>query len=693
MEPWWTCPETLAGVAQKMKTISLQPVEVNRLVSVSPLFAHLTPPTPTSPPHAPPPSGATLHLRDYQVESVDAVWHFMRTKTGAPVIELPTGAGKGYVLAELTRQAVTLWGGRVLVLQHVKELVEQNAEKLQKLCPTIEIGLYSAGLKRREKDAQVVVAGIQSVYDKGTELGDFDLIVIDEVHLYPESGTGMYRQLIAALRRGNPDVPVVGLTATPYRTGTGPICSPGGLFTEICYSVSVKTLIKKGYLSHLIGRRAVTEIDVGGLAVRRGEYDDAEVEGRMMATGVVGQAASELLKQCRDRRHVMVFCQTVSHAKSVAGWLRFGVLGHDAAVCEELLPATAGEHAASSDLGPEPLAAPMLADVADWLESEGHPTTNLRRYLAAGDAAIGQVYGNTPEADRAVIIKEFKAGTRKYMVNVNVLTTGFDSPNVDCVAVMRATMSPGLLLQMVGRGFRTHPDKANCLVLDFGRNFERHGPVDDIRPQPKVKGNEKAVTQRMCPVCRAVVAASVTTCPGCLHFWVAETRAPNHEGQADGEPLGCRAVDTIRAVGRTEYHVHVKKGGTSTDPRTLKVTYEYGFNEYISEWVCIEHPAGGFAHQKAAKWWAARCALPMPDTADEAVQLARTGMVGSSREIVVRISGKDTFPEIAKHFLDPIPYSVQAPTPPTQPPLFDLLKKIEEINEPKEVEEEEETPF
>ena len=603
-----------------------------------------------------------MELWWYQSEAVAAVWKHLREKTGNPVIELPTGAGKSYVIAELVRQSVGQWNGRILILQHVKELIQQNADKIQKLCPTIRIGLYSAGLNQRETGTPVVVAGIQSVYDKSDELGHFDLILIDEVHLYPDSGAGMYRQLIESFRRDDINIPVVGLTATPYRTASGPICTPDGTFNEICYSVSVKTLINQGYLSKLIGRRAATEIDVGGLAVRGGEYADDEVAGRLMAAGVVGQATDELITQCVDRRSVLVFCQTVAHAQSVAGWLRFGILGREERAEAELLPATDPTRDSHFDLGPEPLASPLLRIAADWLDDFGHPTTYLRRYIDTGEETVAPVFGETPSDARASTLAAFKAGQIKYLVNVNVLTTGFDAPNVDCVAIMRATLSPGLLYQMVGRGFRTCEGKDNCLVMDYGRNFERHGPVDDIRPRPKGKATEGDVPQRTCPECRVVVAPAVTTCPGCGYVWPVEARELTHDGSASGEPLSGTNADTDdpKAVTGVEYRLHTKKGATEDAPKTLRVTYKCGFSEYVSEWVCIEHPEGGFAHRKASAWWAKRCHLPMPDSVVAAVAHGQFGLLATPTEIVVRTKSKDSFPEIVKHTLGAIP---AGPTP------------------------------
>lgn len=600
-----------------------------------------------------------MELRWYQAAAVEAVWRHLREKTGNPVVELPTGAGKSLVIAELTRQAVQQWNGRVLILQHVKELIEQNAGKLQALCPTIRVGLYSAGLKKREAAAPVVVAGIQSVRDKAGEIGRFDLVVIDEAHLVPESGDGMYRQLIRDLQDANPDIVVIGLTATPYRTGSGELCSPDGILNAICYTVSVRTLIAQGFLCRLIGRRAEAEIDTTGVHVRAGEFVESEVEERM--TGVVEQAAEEIVHQCRDRKSCLVFCQTVAHAEQVAAFVLRTVQGRQLAAFDQTKPAEGND--LFFEIGDEDvverLAAPVLPIAADWLDDEGKPTDHLRRYLDTGRETVAVVTGGTDSDERARLLAEFKAGKLKYLVNVNVLTTGFDAPNVDCVAILRATLSPGLFYQMVGRGFRLADGKDNCLVLDFGGNIQRHGPVDDIQPRKAGKGGDSPPSQRMCPACRAVVGPAVRTCPGCGAEFPAEPREPSHDGKADGDPLSKAATDETLEVIGVEYRVHAKKDAPPDAPKTLRVTYKTGFAQYVSEWVCVEHEAGGFAHQKAQKWWRQRCRAPMPATAAEAVVYALHGLLAEPTEITTRTKKGEKFPEIVKHKLGPVPDAVR----------------------------------
>ena len=157
-----------------------------------------------------------MELRPYQNEAVQAVYDHLRSRDDNPCVVIPTGGGKTPVIATICRDAVNLWNGRVVILAHVKELLEQAADKLRHIAPEVPLGVYSAGLKRKDIGYAVTVAGIQSIWKKACDLGPVDLVVIDEAHMVPAEDDGMYRQFIADARR-NPQVRIVGLTATPYR--------------------------------------------------------------------------------------------------------------------------------------------------------------------------------------------------------------------------------------------------------------------------------------------------------------------------------------------------------------------------------------------------------------------------------------------------------------------------------------------
>lgn len=162
-----------------------------------------------------------MQLRPYQQAAVSAVYEHLRTRDDNPCVVIPTGGGKTPVMAAICRDTVQQWQGRVLILAHVKELLEQSAEKLAQVCPDVKFGIYSAGLKRRETHAPVVVAGIQSIYKRARVLGPLDLILVDEAHMIALEGEGMYRQFLADAREVCPHLRIVGFTATPYRLKSG----------------------------------------------------------------------------------------------------------------------------------------------------------------------------------------------------------------------------------------------------------------------------------------------------------------------------------------------------------------------------------------------------------------------------------------------------------------------------------------
>jgi DNA repair protein RadD len=223
-------------------------------------------------------------LRDYQHAAVEAVYDHLRKRDDNPCVVIPTAGGKTPVIATICRDAVGRWGGRVLVLAHVKELLEQTADKLRAVCPEVPFGVYSAGLKRRDRTEPVIVAGIQSVWKKACDFDPFDLVIVDEAHLIPPEGDGMYRQFLDDARTVNPNLRVIGCTATPYRLKTGSICTPEGILNHVCYEVGVRELIVRGYLCPLVSKAGRTRFDTSDLHARGSEFVADEVEDLLMVS-------------------------------------------------------------------------------------------------------------------------------------------------------------------------------------------------------------------------------------------------------------------------------------------------------------------------------------------------------------------------------------------------------------------------
>ena len=547
-----------------------------------------------------------MNLRSYQQAAVNAVYEHLRSKDNNPCVVLPTGTGKSVVIAQIVSDAVANWNGRVLILAHVKELLEQNAGKVKALCPDIKLGIFSAGLKSRDTDEPVIVAGIQSVYDKACDLGAFDLIIVDEAHLIAPDGDGMYRTFLKDMKVINPNVRVIGLTATPFRLKGGLICQPDNILNEVCYEAGLKEMITQGYLSPLISRAGKTEANLNDLHVRGGEFINSEMAEAMDNDALVTSACKEIVELTKERKSVLIFTTNIEHCEHVAAKIR---------------------------------------------EFSGQ------------ECAI--VNGDTVPAERAEIISRFKGETvaddlfgtpkppLKFLANVNVLTTGFDAPNTDCVVLLRPTNSAGLLIQMVGRGTRLSPGtgKTNCLVLDYGGNILRHGPVDMITVKEKNSNGNGDAPAKKCPECLALIHAAYQICPECGYEFPAPQRSNITEHASRSGIISGEVFLDEYDVSHTFYCVHEKRYADPDMPKTMRIDYQIRLGEYKSEWVCPEHT--GYAREKFVKWWKERAAAgyPIPTTAKQAVFMADNGILAPTLKITVKSTAGEKFDRITKYVL------------------------------------------
>jgi DNA repair protein RadD len=211
---------------------------------------------------------------------------------------------------------------------------------------------------------------------------------------------------------------------------------------------------------------------------------------------------------------------------------------------------------------------------------------------------------------------------------------------------------------MVGRGFRLCPGKTDCLVLDYGGNVLRHGPVDQINADvEKEKGTGEA-PMKECPSCHEYVLAAAAVCPQCGHEFPPRAKA-KHEAKASEQGiLTGQATETTYAVRSVHYSVHVKRDAPADHPRTLRVEYEIGWKWHQSEWICLEHPAGSYARGKAHAWWSLRSNLPAPETIDEAVEIARAGGLAPTLSITVRTVAGEKYARIVNYQLGDKPLGV-----------------------------------
>lgn len=504
-----------------------------------------------------------LQPRSYQVEAVSSLYQYFSTQSGNPVLALPTGTGKSVIIAMFLQSIYYQFPNqRVMVLTHVKELIQQNYEKLMTLWPAAPAGVYSAGLNRRDLHRKITFAGIGSVAKKAAQFHHIDIVIIDEAHLVSPNDETMYQAFLNALREVNPYLKVVGLTATPWRLGTGRI-TDDGIFTDICFDITglhaFNRLIAEGFLAPLVPRQTKQMLDTDGIHMRGGEFVQSELQHAVDKYEITHAALRETLELAHDRKHWLIFASGVEHA----------------------------------------------CNIADMLNDMGIPTVAIHSKM--GDA----------QRDQAIL--DFKAGKYRAAVNNNVLTTGFDFPGIDLIVVLRPTASTVLWVQMLGRGTRPSPGtgKENCLVLDFAGNTRRLGPINDpVIPRKKgaKAGGEAPV--KLCGSCATYNHASVTHCCYCGAEFTFQVKI-KQTAASDELLRGEAPLVEVFKVDHITYATHEKAGR----PPMMKVTYYCGLRSF-SEYVCIQHD--GFAQRKARQWWRERSAAAFPASTAEALMVADT---------------------------------------------------------------------
>lgn len=527
----------------------------------------------------------TLVLRDYQRAAVDALYAYWEAKGGNGLIVLPTGSGKSLIIAALCQELLRDYPGmRIGIVTHVRELILQNYNELIGHWPLAPAGIYSAGMRRRDTHAKILFLGIQSVWNRTAEVGALDLLLVDEAHLVSHSDGTRYKKFLADQRELVPDLRIAGLTATPFRLDTGRLDrGDGKIFDDIVYEANVRDLIASGYLCKPVTKATVQKLDVSKVGKRAGEFITSELEAAVNTEQIVSAAVGEIIAAAEldpVRKSWLTFCVSIEH----------------------------GEH--------------------------------VCRVLNDRGIKAAAVYGHTPRAERDEIIQLFKDGELTCLISVTVLVIGFNVPHIDLIALLRPTQSAGLFLQQVGRGLRNAEGKVNCLVLDFAENTKRHGPIDTI------SSDKINITTKVCPGCKSIIDKDALVCPDCGLAFIPEEVSKDAEEQKrklhfTKPDLETEIISSIEPkwvpVGSMTCHVHTKFG--STGPQTMRVVYfgEKPLFPICTEWVCLSHPKGSYAHQKAMIWWQLHASrfIAVPDNVHEGVAL-QDQLIPPSEILIVR---------------------------------------------------------
>jgi DNA repair protein RadD len=467
-------------------------------------------------------------LRQYQREAIDETYKYWRNGGMDPtIIVLPTGAGKSLVMAQMIREIVEDFSARVLVLTHVQELVKQDYDELIELWPECPAGIYSAGLKRKELQAPVLVASIQSIEKHCHRLDPPpEIVLLDECHLLSTNDTSRYARAMVTLKAMYPKLRVVGLSATPFRIDRGWLHKgEGAFFKSIVYEAYIQSLIDDGYLARLIVKAGKATIDTAGVHKVGKEWKAGELEEKAMQGDITRIAVEDMITRGEGRKKWLIFACGKAHANQIL---------------EEL---------------------------------EAH------------NVPAGIVMGDTCKKERAELISSHKYGEIKALITVNVLSTGYNNPSIDLLALMRPTESAALYAQQVGRGLRLAPGKVDCLVLDYSGVVVRHGPIDAIDPERKAGNGDGVAPAKVCPECEDVIAAGLRHCPSCGYEFPPPALKIQRK-PTEAPILKSQIMPEYHAVECTTWALHKKPGSRDSVRVTYHLPGDMGYN--FSEWIFPE---------------------------------------------------------------------------------------------------------
>lgn len=507
--------------------------------------------------------------RWYQQEAFDAVVSSVVSNPhGCPLVAMPTGTGKSPLAAMISLAFMGWWGWRGIIATHVKELVGQDTEAVAMLDPMTPVGVCSAGLRRDDTAMPLIVGGIQTMHKNAAAFGWRDFLIIDEAQLLSPAKEAMYQRYTKALKEINPNLVVIGLTATPYRMGQG-MLTDDGIFTHIVYDLTTieafDRLFREGHLCMPIPKQMKLALDTHDVSVSsNGDFNLSQLQAKVNRPEITFAALREVCEYGVDRQSWIIFASGKDHAE----------------------------------------------DVARMLNAFGVPT--------------GVVHDGIKETVRDDTIRDFKAGRLRAVSNNNILTTGFDHKPTDLIAILRPTLSTVLHVQMIGRGMRPFPGKKNCLVLDFARNTFNLGPINDPKIPKKKGGGGGGPPVKICDHCGTYNHTRAAFCIGCAAAFEFAPKITKTAGTMELVRTADNTAMTVTAPILEIYNVNrciYSKHNPRSDGKrpSLKVTYICGLKMF-HKYVPIEHTDNKVRHI-AKQWWMQRHASDCPTSVDEALQL------------------------------------------------------------------------
>jgi DNA repair protein RadD len=529
-----------------------------------------------------------MQPRPYQSECLEAILQAIPEQREI-LIAAATGAGKTIVFCLLIKTLLTNWPQiKIGILAHRRELIMQAQDKLLKTWPDAPIGIACGSTGEViDIDKPVVIGSIQTLARRVEETSPFDLIIVDEAHRIPPiNKKSQYQGWLAAMRRFNPEVRIVGVTATPFRLGHGYIYGAvkrpdnDNLFPSLNYRIGISDLQRQGYLCEYRAKEAKNiSSDLSKVKVS-GDFAIGELGEVMSRKEHVGSAVSAVEKYAVGRRRIVVFCVTIDHAQRVV----------------------------------------------DAFREAGH--------IAAA------VHSDMPMKQRDMTLAEFEAGRIRILANVGVLTEGWDSPAVDCIVMCRPTKSAALYVQMVGRGLRPHPDKDDVLILDLANNCREHGDPDKPRiPIPGRAGKADAIL-KVCPKCFELIPVGAKECRECGYAYPVEVVQQNGSVEMANVAWCKTPAPTVVSVVEAAFNEYVSKAGNRMMRLGLTCQASHSINPiWCNEFLDFDGN-NEWAMGKARRLWASLVGTDPPASVDEAVERHGEMLMSVPGKIEVALKNK-----------------------------------------------------
>jgi len=479
-------------------------------------------------------------LRPHQEAAVKAAFSSLK-EGNRPYLDCCVGFGKSLVLAHITNVGINN-GRRVLQLVPSKELCEQNyTEAFEYVDKQDALGIVCAGLNKNQVRKQALVATYTTFLNRMEHCGKFDLLMIDECDMISPSPSSSYQKIIRYLLRVNPDMKMLGVTGTPYRLDQGFIendCIKGKATFNVCaYQSNISEMIAQGYLSKVTSLTSEIHPDIDSIKISNGEFNTKDMGVKFES--IVDNAVTDAKEKFKlyDIETSVIFTSTVQNAQHV---------------------------------------------IDAW-----------------GEDNIRLLTGETAKPEREKIIGWLKNGTgKRYVVNVGILTVGFNFPALDAIVLLRATTSTRLYVQMVGRVLRPAEDKHMAYVLDYGTNIDRLGPVDNIAT-PRTPRRRGEAPKRICTECGEVNTLKAKYCKKCKAMFIVSDDG-NYSMRTQEQILKQKMLDSLRIID-IDYLFFVKAYSTKDGTPMIKmIIYNTDGIVAHSHYLMPEH--SGFAKTKTIKF-------------------------------------------------------------------------------------------